>query len=151
MNTEKIKSAFQFVGNSINVLDLQNDFISIPDSNLSKEFDVSYKIESINEDEANIWGTINLYVACLLKLDGESDNDESPNLSLNLILNGCFKDVKGISKEEFEKSLSINGCAALYSVARSIIISISAQSVISGSIVLPMINVFRLHEENTEK
>ena len=70
---------------------------------------------------------------------------------MKLVLNGCFKDVKGINKEDFIKLLSINGGAALYSVARSIIISISAQSVVSGSIILPMINVFKLNEKNTEK
>ena len=67
MNTKEIKSEFQFVGNSICNLDLHNDFISIPDGNLSKEFDVSYDIESINEDETDIWGTINLYVDCFIK------------------------------------------------------------------------------------
>lgn len=151
MNTKEIKSEFQFIGNSICSLDLHNDFISIPDSDLSKEFDVSYDIESINEDENNIWGTINLYVNCIIKQNEETDMDELPEFNLKLVLNGCFTDVKGISKEDFEKLLSINGCAALYSVARSIIISITAQSVVSGSIVLPMINVFKLNEKSIEK
>ncbi len=151
MNTKEIKSEFQFVGNSIYNLDLHNDFISIPDGDFSKEFDVSYDIESITEDENDIWGIINLYVDCVIKPNAETDTDELSEFNLKLILNGCFKDVKGISKEDFTKLLSINGCAALYSVARSIIISISAQSVVSGSIVLPMINVFKLNEKSIEK
>lgn len=151
MNTKEIKSEFQFVGNSICSLDLHNDFISIPDGDLSKEFDVRYDIESINEDETDIWGTINLYVDCVIKPNDETDTDELPEFNLKLVLNGCFKDVKGISKEDFVKLLSINGCAALYSVARSIIMSISAQSVVNGSIVLPMINVFKLNEKSIEK
>ena len=151
MNTKEIKSEFQFIGNSICSLDLHNDFISIPDSNLSKEFDVSYDIESINEDENDIWGTINLYVHCIIKQNEEADTDEPSKFDLKLVLNGCFTDVKGVTKEEFEKFLSINGCAALYSVARSIIISVTAQSVVSGSIVLPMINVFKLKKKSLEK
>ena len=141
MNIKDIKSEFQFIGNNIRKIDLHNDFIIIPDENVSKEFEVQYDIESINKDESGTWGTINLYVNCTIKT---TDENESPEFNLNLVLNGGFKDVKDISEEDFKKSLSINGCAALYSIARSIVMMISSQSAISGNIVLPMINVFKL-------
>ena len=46
-----------------------------------------------------------------------------------------------------KKMLSISGCASLYSVIRAFVMSFTAQSGFKGSIILPMINIFRLNEE----
>ena len=146
MNTETIKSEFQFIGNSIEALNIHNDFIMLPDDGLTKQIDVSYAIKNISKDKDGIWGIVNLYVDCSLVSDKKDESDEQGEFKIGLILNGCFTDKKDISNEEFEKMLKINGCAAMYSIARSIIIGISSQSVVDGSIILPMINVFKLHE-----
>ena len=148
MNTDNIKSNFQFIGNSITSLNIHNDFVALPESDVSKRVDVSYDIQNAGEDEDGIWGMVNLYVDCSLVAESEDETDKPKAYSVRLVLNGCFTDNKDVPFEEFEKMLKINGFAALYSVARSIIISISAQSVVSGSIVLPMINVFKLHKKD---
>lgn len=151
MNIKEIASDFTFIGNRISELKLKNDFIYIEDhSALSKEFDVTYDIECINVDESNIWGTINLYVSCLVKEETENSNDTSSELSIKLALNGCFSDNNDVSEEVFKKMLSVNGCAALYSIARSIITSIASQTALNVSIILPMINTFELVEKTED-
>ena len=71
-------------------------------------------------------------------------------LHLNMDIQGCFKASQETSKEEFNKMLSINGCAALFSIARSIIVSVTSQSLVQGSILLPMVNIFNLRKEKLE-
>lgn len=144
MNTENIKSNFQFLGNTIADLTLHNEFIALPTQELSGSFDVQYDIIDIQRSEKEMFGSINLYVACELE---ESEVEEPRKYKISLTVNGAFTDDKDINEEDFKKLLSVNGCASLYSIARSIITSITSQSVVSGSVILPMINVFKMVEQ----
>lgn len=61
--------------------------------------------------------------------------------SITLILEGCFNASAESLENEFIYMLNLNGVTALYSIARSIILSISAQTFHSGKITLPMFDV----------
>ncbi len=68
-----------------------------------------------------------------------------------IILEGMFMGQKDAMDEEaFKDMLNVNGIAALYSVVRSTLISISAQTLSHGTITLPMINVFE-YSRNAEE
>ena len=79
----------------------------------------------------------------------EFENEEK-KMKLGMELHGCFQsnEVAETWEKEFRELLQINGTAALYSVARGLVMSITGQSYTGENIVLPMVNVFRLHGEN---
>lgn len=143
MDVKNSMSDFQFIGNTIKKLELYNNYISLNDvKELNKCINVDYKIDEIDDDadEKYVYGTLTLFI----------DVDVSEGLQLNMDIQGCFKASQETSKEEFNKMLSINGCAALFSIARSIIVSVTSQSLVQGSILLPMVNIFNLRKEKLE-
>lgn len=141
MNTEKIQSEFQIVGSRIVKFNLKNDFALLERDTKKRLADASYELGSITEFEDKIFGIVNLYI----KVDAK--NKLKQKLSLNLIIEGCFTVSKGTEIEKFKNMLGINGCTALYSIARSFIISVTSQALAGGEIILPMINTFKLIEQ----
>lgn len=151
MNVNNVISEFQFIGSSINRLSVSNDFVVFPDSStLDKNIDVSYDILEISKDDDNIWGTIDLYIECNIS-DCNSNENETDNVcAISLSINGCFTDNSSLDENTFKKRLSVNGCAALYSIARSFIMSVSSQLSVNCNITLPMINTFKLVEKSED-
>ena len=149
MNVNGIKSDFQFVGSSIIRLSVSNDFVAFPDSSaLDKNIDVSYDILETSKDEDNIWGTIDLYIECSVSDCNSNENEANSVCTISLSINGCFIDNPSLDETTFKKMLSVNGCAALYSIARSFIMSVSSQLSVNCNITLPMINTFKLVEKS---
>ena len=147
MNTKAIESTFQFVGHTIESLTMKNTFAAFDsEMNLERNFDVVYSDIETDVDEEYIFGKIRLHVFCDIKEKANvpTDNEKSNEYSLSLSIDGCFVDNKDVSKKDFIEKLKVNGCASLYSIARAIITGISAQSLLSGQITLPMINVFHM-------
>ena len=150
MNVNEISSDFQFVGSRVCELSVKNDFVFFPEnSSLSKNIDVSYEIVDISTDDTSVLGILNLYVTCKIS-EVETDKVDTNNCNIYLALNGCFISGTKTDSNIFKQMLSVNGCAALYSIARSFIMSLSAQISINCNIVLPMINTFRLVEKSEE-
>lgn len=143
MNINNIESEFQVLGSRIVSLKLSNDFVclNLSEDGLKREFDVSYEILDVTDEENTLNGIIQLNVSVLIS----SENSNEYKLALSL--EGCFLDSKIKDEEQFKKVLSINGCTCLYSIARAIITSISSQSCLGNCIVLPMINTFKLVSE----
>ena len=144
MNIKNIESDFTFIGHRITKLNLENDFIALTDRNIEKEFDVFYEIDEISKQDDKILGTIDLTVLCRVT-DAEAAEDEAPSkCNIALTINGCFIDSANVSIDKFKEMLGLNGCTALYSIARGIITGITAQSMLEGNITLPLINIFKL-------
>ena len=110
-----------------------------------KYLDVSYNIKECSYDEKakEYIGILALYI------EMQVENEEK-KMKLGMELHGCFQsnEVAETWEKEFRELLQINGTAALYSVARGLVMSITGQSYTGENIVLPMVNVFRLHGEN---
>jgi preprotein translocase subunit SecB len=145
MEINKILSQFQLLATSIRNFSFENDFVVYhDDESIEKELDVFYEINDITSDEEEklLIGTISLYIDAVIK-------NENEQMKINLVIQGGFKSTVNDEDEsltEFRKLLSLNGCATLYSLARSIIVSFTSQSCLGGNILLPMINVFKLKE-----
>lgn len=138
MDITKVQSKFIFVGSRVVSFNLSNDFVSLPDeNNLSLSLDVDKEISDFTVDDDLVFGEVNLTITVLAQ---SKDNDKQ--LSLTITVNGCFADNKDIDTEEFRTKLSINGSAALYSIARANIISITSQSLCGGQLIIPLINFF---------
>ena len=146
MDIKESLSEFQFIGSSIRSISLKNDLIQINDAmeNLNRFIDVDYSIDELNVMEDEVYGIITLNVKVKV-------SEKKRKMSINLCVQGCFTSNRTTSDEEFIEMLSNNGCATLYSISRAMIINLSSQSLASGSIVLPMINVFKLNENKQKK
>ena len=146
MEINKFESPFKFVGNRVVELAVKNDFVGLDpaDSEMEDTLDSDFQIKNISENEGELCGILHLAV----QADAQK---EDKRFSISLILEGCFQS-KMEDKDGFAKLLALNGTTALYSIARSLILSVSSQSLSGGQILLPMINVFRMHEikENTK-
>ena len=126
MKIEKALANIQLLGTQVKKIEFENDFIVFYEQDDTKKYlDVSYNIK-------------------------ECSYDEKAKEYIGMELHGCFQsnEVAETWEKEFRELLQINGTAALYSVARGLVMSITGQSYTGENIVLPMVNVFRLHGEN---
>lgn len=140
MDTKKVEAPFQLSSTFVSEFSVNNNFLSyderIPGD---KKIDVSYSIpqEPITKDNM-VAGILSLQILVHSKIDENS-------LQLKLVLNGCFTE-GGTDPEEFKNHLRLNGCVALYSIARATVSSISSQLFSVGNIVLPMVNFIKFRE-----
>lgn len=133
MNTEIIEATFQLLGTRVIDCKIHNDFIYI-DGSEKKKIDISHSISSMGatEDDKKI-GVLQLSLKLQI-WEGKK------KLKIDLTIEGAFETPRERSDENFAEMLEINGMAALYSVARSFVLSITAQSLIEGKVMMPMIN-----------
>lgn len=147
MDSKRIQSSFQFIGNSIRKLNITNDIICLKEYNsehkLKRKFDVDYWIDEVNEyeDDGSKLGTLTLQTRVLIT------NNLKQKFRINIEIQGCYAVPITTSDEDFKKLMSLNGCASLYTICRALVQSISAQALNGGSVLLPMVNVFKLNEE----
>ena len=138
MNINNHLAEFQFIGKSIKELSVTNDFPNTNDTDaFSRSIDVDYNIVNISEKNNQKTALMHLIVNVNLSRDNNSTD-------IKYVVEGCFTAPNEISEEEFITMLSVNGCTALYSVARADISSISSHIFNSGKILLPMVNVWEL-------
>lgn len=141
MNTNDCLASFQFIGNSIKNLQIQNDFVFLSEedwNNSTTEIDVKYSIEDIDTEDDKIIGVINLYLTLNI-------THKDRQLNIDLIIQGGFLS-ENQSEEDFRQQLAVNGCTALYSISRSVLATTLSQCFSGCHVMLPMINVFELTE-----
>lgn len=80
-----------------------------------------------------------------LKLDIKA-KVQSGKFSINAVFRGCFDAPEELPEDQFAEMLKLNGCAALYSIARGAISVFSTQMFSNGNIVLPLVNFIRFRE-----
>ena len=68
------------------------------------------------------------------------------SFSVTSIIRGAFQGAPALSENAFNDMLTINGCAALYSIIRGTISIISTQLFSNGNIVLPLVNFVQFRE-----
>lgn len=147
MKVDKALADIQLIGTKIEKLDLQNDFIAFYEGETTKKYlDTSYRILESSYDEKNQMyiGTLALFVNMEI-VEEEIDK----HIKLDIEIHGGFRAVskEELLEEKFNELLRINGAAALYSIVRSVVMSVTSQAYVGEAIVLPMVNVFRLQNE----
>lgn len=144
MNIENIKANLQIIGTRIAKLNINNEFVFIDlnDENITREIDVSYALSPAFdvEDGENLTAQ-NILMYIRLKI---TDGELHANIDLDLEGDFIFD---GTDKEQLRDMLTVNGTATLYSIARGIISSITSHMCANGTLLLPMINMFKLREE----
>lgn len=147
MDIKNITSEFNMITTCMKKLNFENNYILLDnDSSKNKNIDVSYTCSKLNLSDSaeDKKGVVTLYITA--HRDGQHNN-----LDFYMEIDGYFHAPLEMDDEKFIRMLKYNGCAAVYSVARANIMSITALTLYEGCIVLPMINVFKLNEEMQKK
>ena len=142
MTIEKNISHFQMLGNRILNVKIENSYFDLSSENIiHKSFDYNSIVGSItkSENSQEQLGTVELTVKVEIKGNSPADIPEQKYI-FELTLEGCFSTPSSTSEDMFKDMLRVNGSAALFSIARSFIIGTSAQTCLSGQIILPMVN-----------
>lgn len=142
-----VQSSFQLVATQIESVTLKNNMLELPEG-LKVKTECEYQTELFDDNDEYRSGLVTLTVKVTASAKVRSENKR---MTISLSLTGGFFDNLEVSKEKFQSMLGINGCAALYSIARAQIINLVAQSVMQGHIILPMTNFFKLKEKKTAK
>lgn len=145
MNIKKHISDFRIIGTSVKNLNIKNNFIILndEDKSIKRSFSLNHEIINISENTDCIIGVLDLNLKINISLNNLKTN-------IILLLEGCFSS-SDKNKDNFEKMLEINGVTALYSIARSYILSISSLIYASGKITLPMLNVISYNKALNKK
>lgn len=149
MNTDRIASSFHLVDHYILKFNMSNFLPSFLDEDLtSKTFDVDYDVHGTTVDDGRRFGYLVLRINVdLLSAKSQEDSRLNRTCNIHLEMQGVFSDSADVSEKDFVRMLSLNGTGALYSIARSVLISLSSLAVPTGTIRLPLINVFSIKAE----
>lgn len=133
----KFLSAFQIVGSTIKSVKIRNDLLTLNNNNnVKRKIDISHLLGNIEllDDGKTLSGTIILNIKVNI-------SENKKKYILEMSIEGCFNAPSEIGEETFKNMLEVNGITSLYSIARGFVQSTSSQTVLSGNVLLPMINV----------
>ena len=140
-------SEFQIIGSSIKSLKIRNDFVSLSDvENIKRSIDVSHSVPIIEliDDGETFSGIVLLQIKFTLSASKKK-------YIVDLTIEGCFNAPTKIGEDTFKGMLKVNGVTSLYGIARGFIQSTTSQTLLSGSVLLPMFNVAAYSEDLDEK
>lgn len=140
-------SEFQIIGSSIKSLKIRNDFVSLSDvDNIKRTIDVSHSVPVIELiDEGETFSGI-----VLLKIKSTISANKK-KYTVDMTIEGCFNAPAKIGEDTFKGMLKVNGVTSLYGIARGFIQSTTSQTLLSGSVLLPMFNVAAYSEDLDEQ
>lgn len=141
------KSPFQFIENRVNKLEVKNSLIDFSEKSLKREIKkLDYIVTNYSENGELFLGALSLDLEVLIASKSEQ------SVSFYIQVEGLFKgDKSKINKEQFEKMLEINGSSTLLSIARGIVISISALCSFNGQIRIPLMNMLAYYNKKHNK
>lgn len=147
MNVNDAAAIINLKGYFVPHLNIDNDFINIAREKYTISLDIQNGVPDIEEIKLNdSTGKLEANLILDLTVNAVSNKDNTKNCMVNIVLNGLFE-YAGSDKNEFYYMLLINGNSALYSIARSHIITLTALSSLSGQIIIPMVNFVKLLED----
>ena len=143
MESNRIATGIKLVGTTIKEISVENNIV-----NVQKEAKRSFGL-NINEPSfENI--DEGLFSQMAIDFEVEIEQAEDRNFKLELSLEGAFLSEKNTEKEDFKQLVIINGAAALISIARGKIESITSNIFDSGKVVIPFVNVIDYYKGLSE-
>lgn len=143
MELNRIATGIKLVGTTIKEISVENNIV-----NVQKEAKRSFGLninepsfENIDED---------LFSQMAIDFEVEIEQAEDRNFKLELSLEGAFLSEKNTEEEDFKQLVIINGAAALISIARGKIESITSNIFDSGKVVIPFVNVIDYYKGLSE-
>ena len=143
MELNRIATGIKLVGTTIKEISVENNIV-----NVQKEAKRSFGL-IINEPSfENI--DEGLFSQMAIDFEVEIEQAEDRNFKLELSLEGAFLSEKNTEEEDFKQLVIINGAAALISIARGKIESITSNIFDSGKVVIPFVNVIDYYKGLSE-
>lgn len=143
MELNRIATGIKLVGTTIKEISVENNIV-----NVQKEAKRSFGL-NINEPSfENI--DEGLFSQMAIDFEVEIEQAEDRNFKLELSLEGAFLSEKNTEEEDFKHLVIINGAAALISIARGKIESITSNIFDSGKVVIPFVNVIDYYKGLSE-
>lgn len=143
MELNRIATGIKLVGTTIKEISVENNIV-----NVQKEAKRSFGL-NINEPSfENI--DEGLFSQMAIDFEVEIEQTEDRNFKLELSLEGAFLLEKNTEEEDFKQLVIINGAAALISIARGKIESITSNIFDSGKVVIPFVNVIDYYKGLSE-
>lgn len=133
-------SPFTFIASRITHLDFDSNIFIFDENKFDKKFGCSAEVHDLRNSDGKRYGEVVLKVQ--VELDNKQPDPDSKKGSIHLTIEGGFSAPEDMAEEEFSTMLKVNGSAALYSIARAYLISVTSQSFVRGQITLPLVNFF---------
>ena len=139
MELNRIATGIKLVGTTIKEISVENNIV-----NVQKEAKRSFGL-NINEPS---FETIDegFFAQMAIDFEVEIEQSEDRNFKLELSLEGAFLSEKDTEEEDFKQLVIINGAAALISIARGKIESITSNIFDSGKVVIPFVNIIEYYK-----
>ncbi len=145
LNANAVISPFSLMGSSIQSLEIKNPFVFLH-GKIKDSYEIEIEHANIEhvKDHSLFFGTVSVSVIITVT---ETEVEQPQEGTISMILDGGFSAPDSLTREEFEELLKINGAAALYSIARSKIETITSAVFERGKLSLPVININKYYEE----
>ena len=143
MELNRIATGIKLVGTTIKEISVENNIV-----NVQKEAKRSFGLYINEPSFENI--DEGLFSQMAIDFEVEIEQTEDRNFKLELSLEGAFLSEKNTEEEDFKQLVIINGAAALISIARGKIESITSNIFDSGKVVIPFVNVIDYYKGLSE-
>ena len=143
MELNRIATGIKLVGTTIKEISVENNIV-----NVQKEAKRSFGLNNNEPSFENI--DEGLFSQMAIDFEVEIEQAEDRNFKLELSLEGAFLSEKNTEEEDFKQLVIINGAAALISIARGKIESITSNIFDSGKVVIPFVNVIDYYKGLSE-
>lgn len=143
MELNRIATGIKLVGTTIKEISVENNIVNVQkEAKRSFGFNINEpSFENIDEG---------LFSQMAIDFEVEIEQAEDRNFKLELSLEGAFLSEKNTEEEDFKQLVIINGAAALISIARGKIESITSNIFDSGKVVIPFVNVIDYYKGLSE-
>lgn len=143
MELNRIATGIKLVGTTIKEISVENNIVNVQKV-AKRSFGLNINEPSFeNIDEG-------LFSQMAIDFEVEIEQAEDRNFKLELSLEGAFLSEKNTEEEDFKQLVIINGAAALISIARGKIESITSNIFDSGKVVIPFVNVIDYYKGLSE-
>ena len=143
MELNRIATGIKLVGTTIKEISGENNIVNVQ-KEAKRRFGLNINEPSFeNIDEG-------LFSQMAIDFEVEIEQAEDRNFKLELSLEGAFLSEKNTEEEDFKQLVIINGAAALISIARGKIESITSNIFDSGKVVIPFVNVIDYYKGLSE-
>ena len=143
MELNRIATGIKLVGTTIKEISVENNIVNVQ-KEATRRFGLNINEPSFeNIDEG-------LFSQMAIDFEVEIEQTEDRNFKLELSLEGAFLSEKNTEEEDFKQLVIINGAAALISIARGKIESITSNIFDSGKVVIPFVNVIDYYKGLSE-
>lgn len=146
MNITQVSAGMELLGCSVRKLSISNNLIDLKnDDQLQLDIDLLPLYDGFEDHEHHGRVVLHLHISSVRADKEEQDAD------ISMTLEALFRSTEEMEKENFFEMLMINGSAALYSIARGKMESISASVFMEGKIELPFVNIIQYYKEKVKE